>query len=173
MKSHLVKLAFGLIFVAGASSLVAEGSSRQFALQWAVLQSAQDFTQGARRGDLAMSGLVDWDFRSGTLYDHFPNDVIGSLQQGNKYFYGESSTLSLRAGGSDPIDIDVSVLVESLKRQWRSLEAAKTKFVIRRGGRLISAPTVRTELGQKAITSTPSGDGTPPIYVLIQVDPVA
>lgn len=172
MKSRHFSIAFCLILGAFTTALAAQESPQQFTLQWAVLQSAEDFTGGPGRGDLEMSGLVEWDFRSGTLYDHFPNQVIRSVQQGDKYFVGKKSTLSLRAAGSsEPIDIDVSVMVESLQRQWRSMEATKTTFVIRRGGKVVSTPTIRTELGQKAITSTPSGDGSPPIYVLIQVIP--
>lgn len=173
MKSHRFSIAFYLILASFTTALAAQENPQRFTLQWAVLQSAQDFT-GAGGGDLQMSGLVEWDFRSGTLYDHFPNQVIGSMQRGDKDFYGNRSTVSLRASGSsEPIDIDVSVLVESLERQWRSREATKTSFVIRRGGKVVSTPTVRTELGQKAITATPSGDGGPPVYVLIQVDPLS
>ncbi len=172
MKGYFPKLVVCLLLLVGVSNLWAEGD-REFHLQWAVLQSAQDFTDSARGGDLAVSGLIDWDFRSGTLYDHFPNDVVGSMRQGSKYFYGTESSVSLQAGGLlEPIDIDVSVTVENLKRQWRSLQATRAKFVIRRGGEIVSAPTVRTEIGQKAITSAPGSEGQPPIYILIQVDPV-
>lgn len=172
MKSYFPRLVVCLLLLVGASSLGAEGD-REFHLQWAVLQSAQDFTSSARGGDLAVSGLIEWDFRSGTLYDYFPNDVVRSMQQGSKYFYGNRSSVSLQAGGLiEPIAVDVSVTVENLKRQWRSLQATKAKFVIRRGGKIVSAPTVRTEIGQKAITATPGAEGQPPVYILIQVDPV-
>lgn len=173
MKNHFGKLIFCLVFTVCASNLVAEGSSREFNLQWAVLQGVRDFTHDARGGNLAVSGLLEWDFRSGTINDYFPHDVVGSLQQGSKYFVGEKGVLSLHAGELlEPLDIDVSVVVESLKRRQRALQATKTTFSIRRAGKALSSPTVRTELGQRAMASAPGVNGQPPVYILVQVDPV-
>lgn len=174
-----VRFAFCLFLAAQASHLTAESSFRQYDLQWAILQGVPSYSNSASPTPTNSSGvissLLEWDLRRGndTLSHLFRSDALGSMQQGDHYFSGDASTLAVYAGQlSNPVEIDLSISIELLKQQWRSTQVSKASIVIRSAGKVISKRTVKTEIGQKTVFSTQGSLNQPPVYVVIQIDPV-
>lgn len=166
--------------------------SRDYAVQWALLQGVRADGDGAGHGteaseaseatDVAESAgeeALEWDFRwdvrkdAKELVELFRLSSLETLQQGRSLLGGDRGSLSVGAGeGEERIEIDLSLSIAPFEHEDETFDAARTTVSIRRGGQELSRPTLVNKLGERAIVTTVEPATQVVIYIVIQVDPV-